>query len=181
MSVERAPCKTVAAKLRPRDRFSDGWVVKRTVLREDGAVAVIIGKAGRPGEQAVLYPADREVTVLRPLRPAPGLYVRQDSTNRETGTRIVVGDTTAPGSPWKPERDMDGKVVNRWMTECIDHSMLCSHPTLALALSHAACPSGWCEGCQHVAAGCTCTHEAGVIEVPSSSCPVHGWMTEEAP
>ena len=35
-----------------------------------------------------------------------------------------------------------------------------------------------CTGCWHTRAACTCP--AGPVGEPSSSCPEHGWMIEEA-
>lgn len=54
---------------------------------------------------------------------------------RLTGTVVdVVFDSYAdPDQPWE--------------TICVDHGTVCSHPTRALAVSHAADPTGWCEDC----------------------------------
>lgn len=57
---------------------------------------------------------------------------------RNTGTLVVVLDGIAAGL------DTEG---GRWQTICDDHGIVCSHPTLALATSHAVEPSGWCEPC----------------------------------
>lgn len=75
------------------------------------------------------------------FRPFAGDYVRQEARNRETCTLIQVLDLDHPNSEWL---GIDG---NRWATMCLDHGTICTHPTLALARSLAAKPSGWCEDC----------------------------------
>lgn len=59
--------------------------------------------------------------------------------NRETGTMITVGN--AEQDAW----DQDG---GPWYTLCEDHGEIVNHPTIALARSHAAAPTGWCETCR---------------------------------
>lgn len=73
-------------------------------------------------------------------------YIRSERKNRETGTIVLVADTDHPDTEFVNDGD-------RWLTICVDHSMLCSHPTLSLAMAHAAVPSGWCEFCRSIATG----------------------------
>lgn len=64
--------------------------------------------------------------------------------NRETGTLVTV-ERTGPGSWIEQEPG--------WMTLCDEHSTCCLHETRALALAHAAQPSGWCELCYELVNG----------------------------
>jgi hypothetical protein len=73
------------------------------------------------------------------LWPHEAAGLRQVRRSRQTGTLISVYDGEAA------LMDTDG---GRWQTVCEDHSMICSHPTLALALDHAGYPQGWCEDCE---------------------------------
>jgi len=70
-------------------------------------------------------------------------YIRKDSNNRATGTRIQVIDQRHPDSEFGAGHEY------RWATICCDHSMIVDHPTLGLALSFSAVPDQWCEKCQH--------------------------------
>lgn len=87
-------------------------------------------------------------------------YIRQERRNRATGTVVQVLDLCHPDTEFDPETeseyDADGRkvgerVVNRWMTVCLDHGMICTHSTIALAESHAAVPE-WCEDCAPILA-----------------------------
>lgn len=69
-------------------------------------------------------------------------YVRQSHRNRETGTVVEVVDLADPATEFEAEDEC------RWATLCRDHGSICTHPTLALARSHAADPAGWCEPCR---------------------------------
>ncbi len=60
---------------------------------------------------------------------------------RATGTVVGVYDGKAAGF----DHD-DG--ANPWSTVCETHGTIASHPTRALAVSHAADPEGWCEDCR---------------------------------
>jgi hypothetical protein len=71
----------------------------------------------------------------------------QTRRNRETGTEISVWDCRLPGTPLDPE---DG---TPWLTICEEHSTICTHPTLRLALDHSAQPSGWCQDCYSLSTG----------------------------
>lgn len=54
------------------------------------------------------------------------------------------GGIGVPGEPgWKPWR---------WATVCDDHGNVCGHATLALAMSAAPEPDGWCEDCRQLRA-----------------------------
>lgn len=59
---------------------------------------------------------------------------------RATGTVVGVYHGGQSGM----ERDDDFP----WITVCEEHNTLCTHATLALALSHASDPAGWCGECQ---------------------------------
>jgi hypothetical protein len=74
----------------------------------------------------------------------------QSHRNRETGTTIEVHDLDAPGAPLDREDSNFSSIgrEHRWLTMCHDHGILCTHPTLKLALSHAAEPTGWCGPCR---------------------------------
>jgi len=69
-------------------------------------------------------------------------YIRQERRARATGSTIQVADLAHPDSEFEPD---DGY---RWATICCTHSRLCVHPTLRLAIAHAADPGGWCEDCR---------------------------------
>lgn len=57
---------------------------------------------------------------------------------RSTGTMVVVLDGI------EADLDTDG---GRWQTVCDDHGAVCSHLTLAVAMSFAPAPEEWCEWC----------------------------------
>jgi hypothetical protein len=59
--------------------------------------------------------------------------------NKETRTMITVGNA-----------EQDGYCTGGgpWYTLCEDHGNIINHDTKALATSHAAAPSGWCNGCR---------------------------------
>jgi len=79
-------------------------------------------------------------------------YIRWEGTVRETKTRVQILDLLGEGSEFSPERDADtGKVVNRWATLCMDHSIIVTHSASQLAWDHAAHPLGWCEFCNGTA------------------------------
>lgn len=61
---------------------------------------------------------------------------------RSTGTLVLVLNGEEAGL----DTGHDGS--DPWSTVCEDHGTVCSHPTLELARSHAACPEGWCEDCR---------------------------------
>lgn len=63
----------------------------------------------------------------------------RETIARETGRKIIVARSADLGLDADPGCD--------WWTLCDEHSFLVSHPTLALARSHAANPLGWCEDC----------------------------------
>jgi hypothetical protein len=63
---------------------------------------------------------------------------------RETGATINV-ERTGPGSWIEQEHG--------WVTLCLNHAQLAIHDTRALAIAHAAKPSGWCGDCQAIADG----------------------------
>jgi len=63
---------------------------------------------------------------------------------RETGATIAV-ERTGEGSWLEQEAG--------WMSYCVNHSQVCWHPTRALAIYHAAAPSGWCGDCARIADG----------------------------
>jgi len=71
------------------------------------------------------------------------MRVRQRRRNRATGTVVEVVDATDATEPFDPA---DG---GRWATVCVDHGGVAQHPTLALARSWAADPTGWCDDCRH--------------------------------
>lgn len=74
--------------------------------------------------------------------------IRWEGKVRETKTTVQIVDLTAPDSEFDAERDLvTGKVINRWATICVDHSIIVTHPTSQLAWDHAAHPLGWCEVC----------------------------------
>lgn len=75
-------------------------------------------------------------------------YIRWEGKNRETGTRTQVIDLLHADAEFDAERDSNGKVVNRWMVLCMDHSMLVTSHNLETALSLSAHPLAWCESCQ---------------------------------
>jgi len=68
----------------------------------------------------------------------------RETKNRETGTLIIVGHGDHEFIMLDTETD------GPWYTICNEHGLLCSHPTLALARSHGAEPSGWCESCREL-------------------------------
>jgi hypothetical protein len=79
-------------------------------------------------------------------------FIRQQRRARSTGTLISVLDLDSPDSDTLNEGQ-------RWETVCEDHGFVCSHPTLDLARSHAACPEGWCEACAEAIAAKEDDHE----------------------
>ena len=68
----------------------------------------------------------------------------QTRKSQQTGAEISVIDNRDEGF---------SQGGDKWFTACDTHSMLCSHSTRALALSHAASPAGWCAGCAEVLRG----------------------------
>lgn len=78
--------------------------------------------------------------------PTQAAGLRQVRFARSTGSLIGVYDGHEAGMCTPGDGD------GRWMTVCETHSRICSHPTVALALSHATCPEGWCEACEERAA-----------------------------
>lgn len=75
-------------------------------------------------------------------------YIRQERVARSTGTTVQVLDLADPESEFESEVDDLGAVLNQWATVCVDHGIICTHPTLRLARWHAPAPEGWCEPCQ---------------------------------
>jgi len=78
-------------------------------------------------------------------------YIRPRK-NRITGTTIQFIDNR--DGHFNSDRhinietgERDGKLMEPWLIECIDHGMYSSHDTRKLAEYHAAVPE-WCEGCQ---------------------------------
>lgn len=63
-------------------------------------------------------------------------------TARSTGTLVSVGSAEDIG--------LDPTDGGPWATQCDTHGSNVQHLTLAVARSWAACPEGWCEGCQEV-------------------------------
>ena len=63
----------------------------------------------------------------------------QQRRNRITGTLVGVYHGEQSGMESDPD--------NPWVTVCEDHGRIVAHPSLRLALEHAADPSGWCGDC----------------------------------
>ena len=72
---------------------------------------------------------------------AAGRYVRQRRRNLQSGTTVEVLDSRHPDSEFEPEP------ANPWLTLCVTHGTLASHPTLQLARAHATGPTLWCSLC----------------------------------
>lgn len=70
-------------------------------------------------------------------------YIVQSRRNRETHTLVEVLDLDAPDSEFENEGE-------RWATTCVDHAVIVTHPTRALAVWHAPAPSDWCEECHEI-------------------------------
>ena len=78
----------------------------------------------------------------------------QTRRNRQTGAEISVIDNRDGGF---------SQGESNWYTTCDTHAMLCSHDTRALAVAHAACPAGWCAGCEEVLKGNLWDHVSEVF------------------
>lgn len=65
--------------------------------------------------------------------------VVSSTRSRQTGTTVEVVDN----------RDkMFDEGDENWFTICVEHGMLCSHRTRALAFRFAPVPREWCPTCQ---------------------------------
>ena len=78
----------------------------------------------------------------------------QTRRNRQTGAEISVIDNRDGGF---------SQGESNWYTTCDTHAMLCSHDTRAMAVAHAACPAGWCPGCEEVLEGNLWDHVSGAL------------------
>ena len=78
----------------------------------------------------------------------------QTRKSQQTGAEISVIDNRDGGF---------SQGESNWYTVCDTHAMLCSHDTRALAVSHAACPAGWCPGCEEVLRGSLWDHVSRVF------------------
>ena len=75
---------------------------------------------------------------------------RYTAKNRRSGTVTSVYEAAAAGMDAGDDVNDAGNLKPlRWVTVCEDHSTICGHRTLKLALYHVSVPD-WCEDCSAI-------------------------------